>query len=538
MAGERKVASAGGSCGKNSAGAVLFLGKEALSLLQAGAYFGYLLPFILYFHLNKYFFKKIAFLLNAAPLFGVYKRVKGAERLRSLTLESEGMEKVTRSIEEWLFRYFAGQLDADEKKELLEWLEKDPAHRARLAATAERWALLHAPRFAENKQCNFETRFGFLRGKNNVWPAAQEKPGPGKLVKEKPADGKQVPEEQVREMQIVGMEVAEEQVREKTTAEGLTAITEKQGRLEQPGKRLPAGKGRFWMHPAFRVAAFFVAMLSVGLLAYQAGYGYRETQAPLAVTFEASTPLGSKSRLVLPDQTVVWLNAGSSLKCMNDVAAGGTPREVWLEGEAYFEVAPDSLRPFIVRSEKLRVRVTGTHFDVRAYPDEEIVDVALVSGKVYVCPDDSPVSSAAEPASSTRSVASARLAGSGAPANGRGRRGGNATAHKEVELAPERMLSYNKETNCVQLSEISGADVVAWTKGGLRFHNRSFARIAKDLERKFNVPIRVQSRSLAGEMFTGSFPEALSLDEILREIDVEHKYVWRREKGTVVIRDK
>lgn len=478
------------------------------------------------------------------------------------------MEKVTRSIEEWLFRYFAGQLDADEKKELVEWLEKDPAHRARLAATAERWALLHAPRFAENKQRNFETRFGFLRGKNNGRPAAQENPAVGKLEQEKPAAQKQACEKQVPEMEVAEKRVAqeqacemqvaqkqvpeihvaekqacemqvpekgiaEEQVREQTVAEGLTATAQKQVRLEPSGKRLSAEKRRFWMHPAFRVAAFFVAMLSVGLLAYQAGHGYRETQAPLAMTFEASTPLGSKSRLVLPDQTVVWLNAGSSLKCMNDVAAGGgTPREVWLEGEAYFEVAPDSLRPFIVRSEKLRVRVTGTHFDVRAYPDEEMVDVALVSGKVYVCPDESPANSAAGAASSTRS------AGSGAPANGRGRTAGNAVAHKEVELAPERMLSYNKKTNCVKMSEISAADVVAWTKGGLRFHNRSFARIAKDLERKFNVPIRVQSRSLSEEMFTGSFPETFSLDEILREIDVEHKYVWRREKGTVVIRDK
>lgn len=431
------------------------------------------------------------------------------------------MEKVTQSIEEWLFRYFAGQLDADEEKELVKWLGEDPAHRARLAATAERWALLHAPRFAEDRQRNFETRFSFLWGKSPEQPLGKDK-------------------------QAAGMQAGHKQAAKQSS----------------PGKR------RFWMYPAFRVAAFFVALLSVGLFAYQAGRGYRRPEAPLAVTFEASTPLGSKSRLVLPDQTVVWLNAGSSLKCTGGfgansrpgVGAGrktpastrhnssnalrngraqgasggavagsatapGTPREVWLEGEAYFEVAPDSLRPFIVRSEKLRVRVTGTHFDVRAYPDEEIVDVALVSGKVYVCPDDSPAGSAGAASSAPR-------------AGNRGVAAPRTAAHKEVELVPDRMLSYNKETNCVQLSEISGADVSAWTKGSLRFHDRSFRRIAKDLERKFNVPIRVESRSLAREVFTGSFPEALSLDEILREIDVEHKYVWRREKGTVVIRDR
>lgn len=411
------------------------------------------------------------------------------------------MEKVTQSTEkeEWLFRYFSGRFNAEEEKELLEWLEADPAHRTSLANAADRWAILHAPRFAAGRRRNFETHF------------------PALCAARTPAAG------------------------------------------QNPFRRLTS-------HPAFRTAAAFALFVAVGALAYQAGRRYAPQTVPLAAVFEASTPLGSKTRLLLPDSTVVWLNAGSSLKCTggfvaaartaagentpgkatglsgraaNDAAAGQSrhgrgkaPREVWLQGEAYFEVSPDTLRPFIVRSEKLRVRVTGTRFDVRAYPDEETVDVSLVSGKVYVRPDDA---GGAGPGNTQR--AAEHSAGAAGPSDAAAFRGSRPT-RKEVELAPDRMLSYNKETNCVQVSRISGADALAWTEGRLKFRDRPFSRIAKDLERKFNIPIVVGSRTLAGEIFTGSFPAALSLDEILREIDVEHKYAWRREGGALVIRDK
>lgn len=425
------------------------------------------------------------------------------------------MEKVTQSTEkeEWLFRYFSGQFNAGEEKELLEWLDADPAHRTSLAAAADRWALLHAPRFAAGRRRNFETHF------------------PALCAARTPAAG------------------------------------------QNPFRRLTS-------HPAFRTAAAFALFVAVGALAYQAGRRYAPKTIPLSAVFEASTPLGSKTRLLLPDSTVVWLNAGSSLKCTggfvaaartaagentrgkatglfgraaNDAAAGQSrpgqeeaPREVWLQGEAYFEVSPDTLRPFIVRSEKLRVRVTGTRFDVRAYPDEETVDVSLVSGKVYVRPDDAESGDAAADRPNTKrdaghaTCAASPKAENAAPEarNTRAAFRGSRPTRKEVELAPERMLSYNKETNCVQVSRISGADALAWTEGRLKFRDRPFSRIAKDLERKFNTPIVVGSRTLAGEIFTGSFPAALSLDEILREIDVEHKYAWRREGGALVIRDK
>ncbi len=84
----------------------------------------------------------------------------------------------------------------------------------------------------------------------------------------------------------------------------------------------------------------------------------------------------------LSDGSVVWLNAGSSLSYNKDFS--DKFREVYLKGEAYFEVTPDSLKPFVVKSESLNVKVLGTTFNVRTYEDENLVNVVLRTGRVDV----------------------------------------------------------------------------------------------------------------------------------------------------------
>lgn len=249
-----------------------------------------------------------------------------------------------------------------------------------------------------------------------------------------------------------------------------------------------------------KVAASVLLLVAVGSLSYFAGKSGRSAEDTRLAYFETITPLGSQSKVILPDRSVVWVNAGSSLKYSKDF--NKEEREVSLSGEAYFEVTPDSLKPFVVKSEKLDIKVLGTHFNVKAYSNEELIDVSLVSGKVKV----------------------------------------HLTSHDansgEVTLVPDRKLSYNKETNCVNVSEIDGSDAFAWTTGRLKFVEQFFPRIARDLERAYNVRIHINSKALNKEIFTGSFDAGSSLNEILREIDVEHKYIWTRKGDEIVIREK
>lgn len=251
-----------------------------------------------------------------------------------------------------------------------------------------------------------------------------------------------------------------------------------------------------------KVAASVLLVAAISTTSYYAGKNGRKPEQEQIAWFETVTPSGSLAKVVLPDHSVVWVNAGSSLKYSLDFHKKN--REVSLNGEAYFEVTKDSLRPFIVKSGKLDILVLGTCFNVKAYDNEETIDVALVSGKVNV-----------------------HLADNNKKENA-----------KEITLAPSRMMSYNKETSQVKMSEVDATSVYAWTNGWIKFDELPFDRIAKDLERKFNVRIIIKSKFLHKEIFSGSFSANHSLDYILREVDVEKKYSWKQIGNEFIIEDK
>lgn len=248
-----------------------------------------------------------------------------------------------------------------------------------------------------------------------------------------------------------------------------------------------------------KIAVVILLVLSVGITSYRLGSNSLEKETPL-VYFETVTPMGSQSKVILPDGSVVWVNAGSSLRYSKDF--NKHQRQIYLEGEAYFEVAPDTLNPFIVKSNIVSVRVLGTCFNVKAYKNDETIDVSLVSGKVNVSLDKGK-----DPAG-------------------------------EVELTPNRMLSYNKETEQMEMKKIDGKNAYDWTNGNLRFEEKTFSEIAKELERKYSIHIRIETEKLKKEVFTGSFSGYYSLNDVLHEIDVERKYSWKRINDVLIIKDK
>lgn len=264
---------------------------------------------------------------------------------------------------------------------------------------------------------------------------------------------------------------------------------------------IPSPKNH-WLNFKFvgKIAASVLIVVSVGAASYYIGKASSEPVASPVAYFETTTPSGARTKVVLPDQSVVWVNSGSTLRYANNFNEDG--RKVQLDGEAYFEVTPDSLKPFVVKSKRLDIKVLGTSFNVKAYGQDEITDVTLVEGKVNVSLRD------------------------------------NTSPTGEVTLAPNRRLSFNKKTNGVQVDEVNAEDALAWMSGGMKFSDQTFASIAKDLERKFNVRIRIESDRLRKDVFSGSFTSEYSLDKILREVDVERRYTWSRSGDEVIIKDK
>lgn len=267
---------------------------------------------------------------------------------------------------------------------------------------------------------------------------------------------------------------------------------------------IPAASSRksHWLNFHFlgKAAATVLVVISVGTASYYMGKKYGLPKSTALSYFETTTPMGGQTKVVLPDQSVVWINAGSTLRYGSDFNTDG--RSVQLDGEAYFEVTRDSLKPFIVKSKKLDIEVIGTSFNVKAYGLDEMTDVTLISGKVNVSLRDDVVHAG------------------------------------DVTLTPNRKLSFNKKTNKVRVSEVDAKDALSWMDGSLKFSEQPFVNIAKDLERKFNVRIRIESDLLKKEIFSGSFTKDYSLDEILHEVDVERKYVWTRSGDEIIIKDK
>ena len=237
--------------------------------------------------------------------------------------------------------------------------------------------------------------------------------------------------------------------------------------------------------PWLRIAASVLVLLAVGIASYHIGKESLLASHQEMMPYEVEVPLGSQSRVVLPDQSVVWLNAGSSVKYAENKEK--RVRELQLKGEAYFDIAPDTTKPFIVKTEKMDIRVVGTSFNVKAYDDDEMADVALVSGKVDV------------------------MIGS---------------RSENIRLEPNQKLALNKETNDALVTTVYGPDYYAWKEGNLRFSEQPFSTIAKDMERAYNVKIKIESELLKSEVFSGSFTKHHLIDDILKEIDVDNKYTW------------
>ncbi|MCD8194668.1 MAG: FecR family protein, partial [Tannerellaceae bacterium] len=158
------------------------------------------------------------------------------------------------------------------------------------------------------------------------------------------------------------------------------------------------------------IAAVAVLLLAMGLSVYLHTSSHTELQEKYT---EIVVPSGSQSKLALADGTQVYLNAGSTLRYFSTLAS--TVRNVFLEGEAYFEVAANPEKPFIVHTSQLEVKVLGTEFNVKSYPEESNVEVSLLGGKVEVT--------------------------------------AGATADK-VQLMPDQLYVFNKENNTYEVQDM------------------------------------------------------------------------------------
>ena len=172
-----------------------------------------------------------------------------------------------------------------------------------------------------------------------------------------------------------------------------------------------------------------------------------------ALTNQFLIPYGSRGKLILSDHTVVWLNAGSRLIYPSEFT--GSEREVLLFGEAFFEVAKDKSKPFIVKTTDYRIKVLGTQFNVSAYLGDDVSQTVLTEGSIEL-----------------------NMNNKGLFDHG-------------VVLKQNELFSLNKGMNETRIQKVDPEKYVLWRDGILKFENEDLSQVLKKIERYYDIQIRL-----------------------------------------------
>ncbi|MEJ8843271.1 FecR family protein [Lacibacter sp. H375] len=260
---------------------------------------------------------------------------------------------------------------------------------------------------------------------------------------------------------------------------------------------------------AVSVIAFFFIMKPAAEIS--------STSAEIAtVPKEVTTKNGVSTKTVLPDGSTVWLNAGSKL----DYTQIGTSRnrEVHLIGEAFFDIVKNPKRPFIIHTSKIDVKVLGTKFNVKAYPNDKTVETSLVQGSVEVFVKNRPGEKyLLKP---NQKLVLLNNAESDALAN--------TTLSKSPKLpiiAIDHLTYRNEDTIAVETS---------WMQNKLVFENEAFAEVARKMERWYDVRIHFRNRALEDELLNGDFRKE-TLKQALDALRITTDFRYKIEDKTVLI---
>lgn len=208
-------------------------------------------------------------------------------------------------------------------------------------------------------------------------------------------------------------------------------------------------------------------------------------------------PYGKNFKLTLSDGTVVSLNSGTTLKYPEQFGINGK-RNVYLTGEAFFEVAKDKQHPFIVNANQVDIEVLGTKFNVSAYPENPSVNGTLVEGSIQMYEVENKLNT--------------------------------------VLLQPNQMATWNKNSKKIITKQVDPSFYSAWTKGELAFKDTPFSTIAKIIQRTYDVEIINENTVLAKQNFTGTIKiSESSVENILELLKRDTPFTYSIKGNTITI---
>ena len=225
-------------------------------------------------------------------------------------------------------------------------------------------------------------------------------------------------------------------------------------------------------------------------------FGNSKTAVQDTTSTQIDIPYGEKFKIKLSDGTLVWMNSGTTFKFPQQFGTASKTREVEVIGEAYFEVAENKQKPFIVNTPSVRVKVLGTHFNVSSYANDTRTETTLMEGEVDVF------------------------------------KGSQKT--NPLKLRPNQQAVFQKSSKSLERNTVKASDFNSWIDNILRVDGLSFLEMKKKLERRYNVTITNEIENLWDNRYRGEFQDE-SLTETLKTIALSSHFDFEVDGKQVII---
>jgi len=256
-------------------------------------------------------------------------------------------------------------------------------------------------------------------------------------------------------------------------------------------KRINKSSHRIDLKPFFRYAAAVAIIILAGAAFYFITDNKVEKEATLAVL---EVENGKRKELTLSDGTKIILNSGTSLSYPEQF--GGNERKIYLNGEAFLDVAIDKDRPFIVKTTHAEIKVLGTSFNINAYEKDDFLTVTVETGKVQVDLENA-----------------------------------------MMQLLPTERLYYNKISDSFTKDKEDLENTKLWMSGGMYFNRTPIQDVAKELMRRFDCHIEFAKDEVFDEYIYGTH-DGEDLEAILNAISYTTGIYYKKTGNSVVLTKK
>ena len=252
-----------------------------------------------------------------------------------------------------------------------------------------------------------------------------------------------------------------------------------------------AGRQQYFLR---RGVARFLRVAAMIVVAFGLGYFWQseKTEGPIAMQ-TISVPVGQCVNVTLPDGSNIWLNAQTTIQY--PVSFNKENRQVKLDGEAYFDVAKDSKRPFIVNTKECSVEVLGTKFNIDAYSSRDKFETVLMEGSVKVSMLDDPT--------------------------------------QAVSLKPNNKVYRSNGKLLTQ--KVSNYERYRWKEGLICFVDEPFKVVMEDFEKFYGLTIVVNNQKVTQYLYTGKFKQTDGVDYALSLLQKNIHFTYQRDRENHIV---